>query len=116
MERVEVVSLRNHVERQRRARGERYMVKPERVAWLMKHGLAKPAAEYDSERAEADTRAVVATAAEKAEKEAVLSETELDALLEQWEPRVSPEQYLKRWPDGKHAAMAQQIVDKLAEA
>ena len=37
-------------------------------------------------------------------------------LLEQWDQKVTPEEYLRRWPTGPNAELAQQIVDLQAEA
>jgi hypothetical protein len=114
---VEVVSLRPHVERQRRWRDDKYFVKPERVEYLVNKGWAKPVVQVEAEiRVEAEAEAKAEAEQRVEEKERVES-TDVDALLAEWKISISPEQYIERYgPDAKNSALAQAIIDKLAEA
>lgn len=61
--------------------------------------------EQDSEKGGQKAPVVPGLAAERASR-----------LLEQWDQKVTPEDYLQRWPTGPNAELAQQIVDLKAEA
>lgn len=112
---VQVLTIKPHIERQRRDRDDRYYVKPERVDYLVKQGWVQVASEAEAEaeaQQEAEQRAELEA---RAEKDAQLNAKSLDELLEEWKPRQSPERYLARWPEGPHSAEARVILAKLAE-
>lgn len=113
MPNVEVIALRPHVERQRRYRGERYFIKPERAAKLVARGWVELVHRVElQEKVEAEAKAE-AEAAKVAEAQQELQDSDLDVLVAKWQPKYSPEEYLRRWPTGQHAALALEIQAKL---
>jgi hypothetical protein len=112
---VEVIALRPHVERQRRERGDRYFVKPERVDYVVAKGWVKVVSELLADvETEVEARAEAETE-EKAAEDERLEESTVDDLAPEWTVGYSPQEYLRRWPEGPKAELAQAILDKLAQ-
>ena len=115
IERVEVITLRPHIERQRRERNDRYHTKPERLPYLVAKGWVKPLVEVKAEAAaEVEAEAEAKAETQAAEEERV-EETDVDDLMKEWSGSTSPQRYLELYPNGPKAALAQAIIDKLAQ-
>jgi hypothetical protein len=115
MEKVEVIAIRPHIERQRRWTDDKYFVKPGRAQYLIDSGRVKIVSVAEAEVKAAVEAEALVEAETKAAEEAKLTAQTLDELIDSWIPRQSPENYLKRWPEGPHSLHARVIMAKLAE-
>ncbi len=116
IEKVEVITIRPHIERQRRERNDRYYVHPDRLPYLLGKNWVKQVEQVVAEaQIEAEAGAKVEEERKVEEQERV-EETEVDELLREWTISYSPEEYLRRYGENaKHSASAKAIIEKLAE-
>lgn len=119
MDKVQVLALTSHFERARRAKGDTYYVTAERFEVLQTLPRYKgwvEAVEVVKAREAAEVKIEEeAKEAEVKQVEDELATTDLDELMQRWDMKVSPEKYLERWPEGDKAALAKEIVDKIAD-